>query len=413
MKSLKSKPIELPDIPWKMTRGEKKRHRELGKQIGSPFVRTVRLHHRLQEYRESAWFETVHAFEANPGDFYNAWHYLNNHPVFWTFGEPRDGTVPEVHERNLQHEYGMLFGNGIEVTVHRVDPKTRSVSDDPARNTRTEVWYELSLTHWPTHEHYPHRIHDYEGDGGAKTYEKAIVKAARKVHELYGNDRRILDAQLNKEPEPENACHCPAHQKSRETLIEAAPGWTGCQECYSFGCNAAVCNCACHPKEEQAKTEPTLAEALAELGPSQVLPVAELAKTVGCGRPSLTQITVETRRPGKWRFVDTETQQVWRWRDGAFELVDPIADTQELTDADLLADPELQESIAQCQHGETVPATTLAEEEADWQARAEKAEASLARVRGLLPEFRGRSGYAPTYSVALGLIEAALAQETS
>jgi hypothetical protein len=343
-KALKAKPIELPDIPWRMTRGEKKRHRKLSDQLGVSFKDSSQLYRDLRGYRTQEWADTVHVFEANPRSFYNAWHYLNNHPVFWTFGEPRDGEIPEVHERNLQHEHGMTFGNGLEVTVHRVDPKTDSTSEDPARNTRTEVWYELSLTHWPTHPHYPHHIHDYEGDGGAKTYEKAIVKAARRVHELYGNDRRILDAQLEDKPEPESVCHCPAHQKSREGAVH-------------------------HP---------------------------------------LTPITISTRKPGKWRFVDTETKQVWFWDDSSntFKLIDPVSDAQELADADLLADPDLQESLAQCQHGETVPATTLAEE---WERKAKEAEAAFARIETVLRDFTVRGGYQPAYDTAVRLIRAAIA----
>jgi hypothetical protein len=366
-KALKAKPIELPDIPWRMTRGEKKRHRKLSDQLGVSFKDSSQLYRDLQGYRESDWDDTVHVFEANPRSFYNAWHYLNNHPVFWTFGEPRDGKVPEVHERNLQHEHGMTFGNGLEVTVHRVDPKTNSTSEDPARNTRTEVWYELSLTHWPTHPHYPIHIHDYEGDGGAKTYEKAIVRAARKVHELYGNDRKILDAQLEDKPEPENACHCPAHQKSREALAEAAPGWTGC-----------------HPKPEQEKSRE------------------------GTVHRPLTPIMINTRKPGKWRFVDTETKQVWFWDDSSntFKLIDPVTDAQELADADLLADPDLQESLAQMRRGDTVPATTLAEE---WERKAKEAEEAFARIEIVLRDFTVRGGYQPAYDTAVRLIREAIA----
>jgi len=381
-KALEAKSIELPDIPWKMTGGEKKRHHKLAEQLGQSRRDSSRLYRDVQGYRESDWYETVHAFEANPGSFYNAWHYLSNHPVFWTFGEPRDGKIPEVHERNLSHEYGLPLG--IDISVMRVDPKKHRVSKDPARNTRTEVWYELSLTHWPTHEHYPHRIHDYVGDGGAKTYEKAVVRAARKVHELYGNDRKTLDAQLEEKPEPENACHCPAHQKSREALVVATPDWTGCQECYSFGCNAAVCNCACHPKSEQEKSRE------------------------GAVHHPLTPITLHTRKPIKWRFVDTETKQVWFWDDSrdTFKLVDPASDAQRLADADLLADPDLQEALAQVRRGETVPATTFAEEQerAAW-----NPSDALERVEVVLRDLDVRGSYQPSYTKAVQLIRAAIA----
>lgn len=40
----------------------------------------------------------------------------------------------------------------------------------------------------------------------------------------------------------------------------------------------------------------------------------------------LTDITIRTRKPGKWRFVDTETGQVWVWDvgRGTFKLADTV-----------------------------------------------------------------------------------------
>jgi len=68
-------------------------------------------------------------------------------------------------------------------------------------------------------------------------------------------------------------------------------------------------------------------------------------------RNMLTEITVRTRKPDKWRFVDTGTQQVWRWdqeRDGGtFVLVDPEG-------LALMAGPEFRESLEQLARGEVV-----------------------------------------------------------
>jgi hypothetical protein len=290
-KPLEHKQIDLPSIPWKMDKDEKRWHRKFNEEyLGAP--KPTLLHLQLQEAREDAWRATVLAFEANPGDFYNAWKYLANHPVFWTFGPLRDGKPPLVHERTLQHEYGMTFEPGIEISVHRVDPKTGRASDDDALNTRTGVWWELSLTHWPTHANYPVRIHDYAGDGGAKTYEKAVVKAAKRVHDLYGNDRRILDAEMRTDrvqqaPEPV-AADIPTETPScthEETWHDRAdPCGTGHDYCADCG-----------------------------------EPVGSRCPLKGF-LPTLP-ITVNTRKPAKWRFVDTDTGQTWRWTKDGFKLV--------------------------------------------------------------------------------------------
>lgn len=35
-------------------------------------------------------------------------------------------------------------------------------------------------------------------------------------------------------------------------------------------------------------------------------------------RGPLTEITIRTRTPAKWLFVDTETKEVWKWTDDGF-----------------------------------------------------------------------------------------------
>lgn len=38
------------------------------------------------------------------------------------------------------------------------------------------------------------------------------------------------------------------------------------------------------------------------------------------GTPPLVDITINTRKPDKWLFVDLETKEIWRWVDGRFKL---------------------------------------------------------------------------------------------
>ena len=154
------------------------------------------LYKRTAAHRMKEWRDTVVAYEAHPEDFFNAWHYLNDHPIFYHFGGP--STSIQENEQCLIH------GDGIERTyfmVVRADPKTRRIENNPARNTRTYVWFEtgpwLWESEWVAQGADPDHIgpwgigqHDISLDGGAPSFEKAVIKLARWVHNLYGNDRR-------------------------------------------------------------------------------------------------------------------------------------------------------------------------------------------------------------------------------
>jgi len=38
--------------------------------------------------------------------------------------------------------------------------------------------------------------------------------------------------------------------------------------------------------------------------------------------PECVDMTISSRVPSKWRFVDLETGDVWKWRDGTFKRAD-------------------------------------------------------------------------------------------
>lgn len=184
---MKKKVIDLPVIPTKLSKEEREENRipALEKIFGKKGAKT-RYRHR-QERRESDWYETVNRFEANPS-LYNAYRYIQNHPVFWRFQKVGDWEL--FHERCLYHEGGIR--EGIEFTVERVNPKTRCISPDPALNTRVEIWCEFFITsHWlePVETA---RMNDYRLHTGGATYEEALIKAAKRLHRFYGNDRRKL-----------------------------------------------------------------------------------------------------------------------------------------------------------------------------------------------------------------------------
>lgn len=97
--------------------------------------------------------------------FYNAWNYLNNHVIF----ENEDGFS--------------MFQECLDMEVVKVDPDTNSISDNEEENTSTRIWLECGPYQKDC------RTHDINLDCGAKTFEKAIKKLAKKVKKVYGDDR--------------------------------------------------------------------------------------------------------------------------------------------------------------------------------------------------------------------------------
>jgi hypothetical protein len=182
---LTSKPIEWPEIPWKVPKKDWDQQGFLARQ-----GEKRDFYKHIAETRREEWSDLVTRFEANP-TFYNAWHYLNGHPVFWDFFHKDDQGNKVIHEKWLVTNRGMKEVNGLEIEVVRYDPKTKALSDDPARNTKLGFWYEFSMTQWNSDAH----VHAYTMDGGADTYEEAVVKAAKHLHRKYGNDRRKLTEQ--------------------------------------------------------------------------------------------------------------------------------------------------------------------------------------------------------------------------
>lgn len=184
--SLEHKDFELPKLPtdisdedWARMSGD-----------DSAFHFSSRdLYADLQGYRAEEWAATVKAFEENPDDVYNAWQYLNRHPLFWYLAGRRDKPV-EAHEKYLQAEHGVR--EGLETCVVKVNPETRSIDEDETKNTKIEFWYELCFTSWPG-QWDDVRTHAYTLDGGGDTYEACVIKAAKQIHEVYGNDRRLFD----------------------------------------------------------------------------------------------------------------------------------------------------------------------------------------------------------------------------
>lgn len=184
--TLEHKVAVLPQAPTEVTQEEIDKDGLFGEVLKN----NPNIYRDRQHARGKRWREVVRAFEEQPDDFCNAWRYLNCHPLFWYFGGTRHRPMP-FHEKYIETERGMV--EALEISVMKVDLETCRVSDDESKNTKTEVWYEICIvSSWPS-QCDAVRTHAWQIDGGGDTYEEAVIKAARQVHDAYGNDRRIFD----------------------------------------------------------------------------------------------------------------------------------------------------------------------------------------------------------------------------
>lgn len=137
----------------------------------------------IQAMREDRWRQLVLAYEEKPEDFWVAWHWLNEHPLFYRF-------TMGLHEKGLLENRGILDGC-IEVTPAKVNPETGERSEDPTKNTKLEFWVEVfTVGSWGAD---CTNVHDYECDTGGDTYELAIVAVAKEIYQRHGNDRAAMD----------------------------------------------------------------------------------------------------------------------------------------------------------------------------------------------------------------------------
>lgn len=111
-------------------------------------------------------------------DFYNAWHFLETHPMF-------------------DLEESSLFLQCLEIEVVKVDPETKRIHDEERRNTEVRVWLECGPWVRPEElrkderRHFPDGVAsiDRQLSCGAPTFEEAIRKLANRVARRYGRSR--------------------------------------------------------------------------------------------------------------------------------------------------------------------------------------------------------------------------------
>lgn len=149
-------------------------------------LRGENLYRALQANRRDGWLQLVLAYEKNPEDFYCAWHWLNEHPIFYRCEK-------EFHERRLHKNRGILDGC-IEIIPVKVNPADLTISRRDTENTKLQFWVEVFPRSLKP-EHDGISLHDYERDTGGDTYELAIVAVAKTIYAHHGNDRAKLDGE--------------------------------------------------------------------------------------------------------------------------------------------------------------------------------------------------------------------------
>lgn len=195
---LTKKDIVFPDVPHNGVLGGKM-YDMRGNRIYTDIGRTT--WKSLWEAYCDTWRGIVDEYEANPGDFYFAWRYLNYHPAFWAFrhgsAEPKPYSLKRrLHVKHLIEDDGIR--RCVNITVTKVNVETRSTEDEGP--LETEVWVDLGQQSWPQEVNpkdpntFDCNYHDHLLDTGGPTVEVAVLRAAHNVWEVYGNDRRVCDA---------------------------------------------------------------------------------------------------------------------------------------------------------------------------------------------------------------------------
>ena len=107
-------------------------------------------------------------------DFYEAWWYLNETPVF------EDPTVSDA----VKDIGGFIstFTNSLCIEVQKVNPITCIIDDNEILNTKVEVWLECGEPYVDETNVIGH-YHNIEYDCGGDTFEEAIIELANLVYE--------------------------------------------------------------------------------------------------------------------------------------------------------------------------------------------------------------------------------------
>lgn len=120
-------------------------------------------------------------------DFYTAYWWLYNHPMFQEEFEIQGGSFSDKYPEVIGEKvYESHFKECLDVYVAKVNPEIMSIDDDESKNTKVQIWLEAGV--WNP----DYGNHDIELDCEGDTFEEAIINLANLVMEWYGETKERL-----------------------------------------------------------------------------------------------------------------------------------------------------------------------------------------------------------------------------
>jgi hypothetical protein len=105
-------------------------------------------------------------------DFFEAWWYLNETPVFWH--EDLGEMIGDVN----------VFCQSLCIEVVKVNPETLEIDDNESLNTKVQVWLEAGEPYKDEDrvDKIMYNSHNIDYDSGGDTFEEAIIEMANLVY---------------------------------------------------------------------------------------------------------------------------------------------------------------------------------------------------------------------------------------
>lgn len=113
--------------------------------------------------------------------FYEAYHWLDNHPIFEESISIPGQKILIKHSR---------FQEGLYMMVVKVDIEKEEIMEEESRNTETRVWLEhgpFTIESVEVGREWRGCSHDIDLDCGGATFEEAIIELAKLVKDKYGD----------------------------------------------------------------------------------------------------------------------------------------------------------------------------------------------------------------------------------
>ena len=117
---------------------------------------------REEKILQFSFLGSVEQPEVEFVDFYEAFHYLQDHPM--------------VESSDVK------FSRCLDIMVVKIDPNINAIDlVDSIKNTKTQIWLEFGP--WDPIEKAP--MHDIRLDCGGDTFEEAVIQLANRVRQYY------------------------------------------------------------------------------------------------------------------------------------------------------------------------------------------------------------------------------------